>query len=257
MNFLDRIIQYEDGEMEWDEVVSFFQDLMDTGFILNLQGHYQRTAQTLILASSVVVKGQVVDAVTVEVLDIVNKLHVKLGHKKNRKYPTPSLRQQRGKDESKEEILDVDELDGADDGREPVPAWAKKLYRKIATLTHPDRGIVNGLSEKELEENSSLIRSANTAMSDRKWGLLIDIAAALEITEDLTKNEDFLLLASNRELELAAQINEHKISFFWHWWQYEKADATLIRMINAYMESAGYEPAEAQIIIKTLRETGY
>ena len=158
----------------------------------------------------------VVDAVTVEVLDIVNKLHVKLGHKKNRKYPTPSLRQQRGNNESKEEILDVDNLDDADGAREPVPAWAKKLYRKIATLTHPDRGIVNGLSEKELEENSSLIRSVNTAMNDRKWGMLIDIAAALEIAEDLTKNEDFLLLARSRELELDAQINEHKSSFFWH-----------------------------------------
>ena len=32
MNFLDRIIQYEDGQMDWEEVVSFFQDLMDTGF---------------------------------------------------------------------------------------------------------------------------------------------------------------------------------------------------------------------------------
>lgn len=199
----------------------------------------------------------VVDAVTVEVLDIVNKLHVKLGHKKNRKYPTPSLRQQRGKDESKEEILDVDNLDDADGAREPVPAWAKKLYRKIATLTHPDRGIVNGLSEKELEENSSLIRSANTAMNDRKWGMLIDIAAALEIAEDLTKNEDFLLLARSRELELDAQINEHKSSFFWHWLQSEKDDATRVRMINAYMESAGYDPVEADVIIQTLRETGH
>jgi hypothetical protein len=29
MNFLDRIIKYEDGQMEWEEIVSFFQDLMD------------------------------------------------------------------------------------------------------------------------------------------------------------------------------------------------------------------------------------
>ena len=42
MNFIDRIIQYEDGQMEWDEIVSFFQDLMDTGFILNLQGQIGR-----------------------------------------------------------------------------------------------------------------------------------------------------------------------------------------------------------------------
>ena len=56
MNFLDRIMQYEDGRMEWDEIISFFQDLMDTGFILNLQGHYQRTAQTLIQTGEIVVR---------------------------------------------------------------------------------------------------------------------------------------------------------------------------------------------------------
>jgi hypothetical protein len=43
--------------MEWEEIVSFFQDLMDTGFILNLQGHYQRTAQTLIQTGEIVAKG--------------------------------------------------------------------------------------------------------------------------------------------------------------------------------------------------------
>jgi hypothetical protein len=56
MNFLDRIMQYEEGQMEWEEIISFFQDLMDTGFILNLQGHYQRTAQTLIQTGEIVVR---------------------------------------------------------------------------------------------------------------------------------------------------------------------------------------------------------
>ena len=34
MNFLDRIIQYEDGQMEWDEIVSFFQDRWTPGLSL-------------------------------------------------------------------------------------------------------------------------------------------------------------------------------------------------------------------------------
>jgi hypothetical protein len=57
MEFLNRICEYEEGEMEWDDVVIFFQDLIDTGFILNLQGHYQRTAQTLIEAGQISFKG--------------------------------------------------------------------------------------------------------------------------------------------------------------------------------------------------------
>jgi|32_taG_2_1085360.scaffolds.fasta_scaffold99844_1 hypothetical protein len=53
MNFLDRIVEYEDGSLEWDDVVSLFQDLLNTGFILNLQGHYQRTCQALINAGEI------------------------------------------------------------------------------------------------------------------------------------------------------------------------------------------------------------
>jgi len=45
---VDRIIRYEDGQMEWSEVVEFFQELISSGFILNLQGHYHRTAQMLL-----------------------------------------------------------------------------------------------------------------------------------------------------------------------------------------------------------------
>ena len=57
MQFVDRIMKYEDGQMEWDEVVEFFQELLDSGFIVHLQGHYQRTLQTLINAGQVAYKG--------------------------------------------------------------------------------------------------------------------------------------------------------------------------------------------------------
>ena len=57
MQFVDRIICYEDGEMEWEETIKLFQDLLDSGFIMNLQGHYQRTAQTLIQTGQISYKG--------------------------------------------------------------------------------------------------------------------------------------------------------------------------------------------------------
>ena len=57
MQFVDQIMKYEDGLMEWDEVVDFFQELLDSGFIVHLQGHYQRTAQTLINAGQIAYKG--------------------------------------------------------------------------------------------------------------------------------------------------------------------------------------------------------
>lgn len=48
MPSVDDIIRYENGEMGEDEVIDFFQDLVDTGMAWRLQGSYGRTAKALI-----------------------------------------------------------------------------------------------------------------------------------------------------------------------------------------------------------------
>lgn len=49
MNALQGIMAYENGEMEDDdEVIDFFQHLMNTGIINHLQGSYQRMAMELL-----------------------------------------------------------------------------------------------------------------------------------------------------------------------------------------------------------------
>lgn len=48
MDITDKIIQYESGEMGYEEVVSFFQELIDTGMAWQLQGSYGRTAQSML-----------------------------------------------------------------------------------------------------------------------------------------------------------------------------------------------------------------
>ena len=42
------IIAYENGEMPYQEMLVFFQKLVDTGFAWQLQGSYGRTAKDLI-----------------------------------------------------------------------------------------------------------------------------------------------------------------------------------------------------------------
>lgn len=44
----DDIIRYENGEMEEEEVPEFFRNLIHSGIIYSLQGHYHRTATYLI-----------------------------------------------------------------------------------------------------------------------------------------------------------------------------------------------------------------
>jgi hypothetical protein len=42
------IVDYENGDMDWNRLVDFFQGLVDTGTAWTLQGHYGRMAQSLI-----------------------------------------------------------------------------------------------------------------------------------------------------------------------------------------------------------------
>jgi hypothetical protein len=46
----ERINSYERGELDANNIVSLFQELIDSGLAWNLQGHYSRTAYALIEA---------------------------------------------------------------------------------------------------------------------------------------------------------------------------------------------------------------
>lgn len=59
MSQIDLIIQYESGELDDQQVVFLFADLVRTGQAWMLQGHYGRTAQRLIEAGWIDKKGNV------------------------------------------------------------------------------------------------------------------------------------------------------------------------------------------------------
>lgn len=47
---IDLIIRFENGELNKEEVIDLFQNLIDTGMAWRLQGSYGRTAHALIEA---------------------------------------------------------------------------------------------------------------------------------------------------------------------------------------------------------------
>jgi hypothetical protein len=46
-SLVDRIIDYETGQLEETETIELFQELLDSGLAWQLQGHYGRTARHL------------------------------------------------------------------------------------------------------------------------------------------------------------------------------------------------------------------
>ena len=53
MNLTTDIIRYENGELGYDETVTLFQALLDTGMIHHLQGSYSSTAVSLLWAGAI------------------------------------------------------------------------------------------------------------------------------------------------------------------------------------------------------------
>ena len=53
------IVQYENGDMGTDEMVDFFATLVKSGYIMHLQGSYQRTVADLIDPAFIHTKGNV------------------------------------------------------------------------------------------------------------------------------------------------------------------------------------------------------
>lgn len=48
MDYIDTLIAYEQGELDDDQTIDFFQELIDSGVVWNLQGSYGRAARSLI-----------------------------------------------------------------------------------------------------------------------------------------------------------------------------------------------------------------
>lgn len=57
MGIVDKIMDFESGQMTEEEIIKFFQELIDSGLAWTLQGTYGQMAQSLIDQGLVEVRG--------------------------------------------------------------------------------------------------------------------------------------------------------------------------------------------------------
>lgn len=56
---VNQIVQYESGQMDQDEQVAFFSELVKSGLAWQLQGHYGRMARSLIIEGYLTEEGAI------------------------------------------------------------------------------------------------------------------------------------------------------------------------------------------------------
>lgn len=61
---IDKIIAYENGELDHDAILDLFANLVQTGMVWKLQGHYGRTAAHLIETGLISRDGKRLDTAT-------------------------------------------------------------------------------------------------------------------------------------------------------------------------------------------------
>jgi hypothetical protein len=101
-----------------------------------------------------------------------------------------------------------------------APEWAKKVFRKIALKTHPDK-IKDVPESRELEEMYS---KANQAIMDGSYDALLEICQLLSIECDLDPKVE-LRLNIERQKKTREKLKKIENSLPWAWGEaYEEPD---------------------------------
>jgi len=123
-----------------------------------------------------------------------------------------------------------------------APEWARKLFKKIALMTHPDR-----ISDDDLRENlqKSFLR-ASRALEEGKFDDLVGVAVELSIDAGL---EDEALIPLLKAKIHSCRQDIHKIECTDEWQWGESLDSPPLRcqLLEAILSSRGFSLTQKQI----------
>jgi hypothetical protein len=126
--------------------------------------------------------------------------------------------------------LNPDEVDTPDDDKSSV---IKKLYRKIASETHPDKLVASGFSQREVERKEQIFMKAKEAYERENWYMIYSIAIDLGISPGDIDDKHIDWIEEDVKLTMG-RISRIGQLFVWVW--YTSPDEQKEKVMDQYFK---------------------
>jgi hypothetical protein len=128
--------------------------------------------------------------------------------------------------------LNPDEIEDNNDDDDKSKV-IKKLYRKIASETHPDKLIASGFSQAQVERREGMFKKAKEAYERENWYTLYSIAIDLGISPGDIDEKQINWIEEDIKLTMG-RISRIGQLFVWVW--YTSSDEQKERVMDQYFK---------------------
>lgn len=114
----------------------------------------------------------------------------------------------------------------------------KRLFRKIAELTHPDKVAASGFSDQEAMRLEKVFKRALEAYNDDNWYVVYSIALELQIPLDV-ESEDYIIWIDEDIRKTLSNISRIGNTVAWMWYVGDEASKAYA-LKNYFEQIYGY-----------------
>ena len=138
---------------------------------------------------------------------------------------------------------------------EPADIPQKKLYRKIAMETHPDRHDLLDVPASDRDDLHEKFKKASEAYECDDVSEMLRIAIMLDISvDDLGLDDDVVLNYLTKAInKMEADIKSMEETFVWLWGTSLGNLEMRVRLLDAYLRQTGHPPVSNTILRDIIR----
>ena len=126
------------------------------------------------------------------------------------------------------------------------PDWARKLYKKIAIQTHPDK-TSSLLSDEESARREKIFKDAARCLKNKEYDTLLGFASELNIEIEI-EDEEYLLTLKRAIGRFADNIDSKKRLVAWTWGELEGQIQQRKNFLFAVFAEIGETPPPADVV---------